>query len=381
MDLLNEAKEKAEKVLKHCEKPIGFFASGLPGGYEALWARDSMITSLGAALIGEQFKTTFRKSLECLSKYQSPHGQIPNAVGDYNLDRRSKITYNTVDSTLWYIIGHFAYAAAYKDNNLLKQYQKNIEDAFRWLEYQDPDEVGLIAQQPTTDWQDAFPHKYGYTISTHALYYQALKMRGENKKAAYLKKIINGEIKKYLSLYDQNLGYYLPWAWKNHSGNREQEKWFDSFGNILAILTGLADRKQAESIISYIKEKKINKPYPCKAIFPPLKKGDKEWHSYFSKCSARRPYYYLNAGIWPFLGGFYVAALVKAKKFKEAAAELKNLALANKEGKRNKNWGFHEWLYGLSGKPLSGSNPFQGWSAGTYLLAYESVKNKKVPFF
>ena len=30
------------------------------------------------------------------------------------------------------------------------------------------------------------------------------------------------------------------------------------------------------------------------------------------------PHYYHNGGIWPFIGGFYVAALVKAGRLKEA---------------------------------------------------------------
>lgn len=378
MKMFEEAYNKAIVVLEHCARSFGFNASGLKGGYEGLWARDSMITSLGASFIDTKFKDTFKKSLELLSQYQSDLGQIPNAVGDYNTDRKSKITFNTIDSTLWYIIGNFAYAKAYNDKTLLEKYQKNIDRAFLWLKYQDPNEDALLAQQPTMDWQDAFPHKYGRTINTHALYYTALNMFGQKKLAERVKKIINGDIEKYLSLYDEKLGYYLPWAWKNHDGEREQEEWFDALGNLLAIATGLATPKIAESILKYIEAQKINKPYPCKAIFPPIKTGDKEWHSYFSKCLAKDPYQYSNGGVWPFIGAFYVVALVKVKDYKKAEKELNNLAEANKLG-REREWEFNEWIDGKSGKPKGA--PEQGWSAGAYVYAFECFKKKEALFF
>ena len=104
--LTEEGKTKAITVLEHCAKPTGFYASGLPGGYEATWARDSMVSSLGASLCETRFHTPFQKSLELLSEHQSELGQIPNAVGSYNTDRKSYVTFNSIDSSLWYLIGH-----------------------------------------------------------------------------------------------------------------------------------------------------------------------------------------------------------------------------------------------------------------------------------
>lgn len=378
MEIIKEGYNKAINVLEHCSKSSGFSASGLLGGYEGLWARDSMIASLGASLINTKFKNVFKRSLELLSNCQSDLGQIPNAVGDYNTDRKSKITFNTIDSSLWYIIGHFVYSKSYKDNNLLVKYRENIDKAFLWLKYQDPNEDTLLAQQPTMDWQDAFPHKYGRVINTQALYYAALKMFSQNKLAEHIKRIVNGNREKYLSLYDEGLGYYLPWIWKNHDGDREQEEWFDTLGNFLAIITELATPKIALSIIDYVEKNKINKPYPCKAIYPPIKPGNKEWHSYFSKCLAKDPYNYSNAGIWPFIGAFYVVALIKVKDYRKAERELNNLAQANKLGKEGE-WEFNEWLSGKTGKAQG--VPFQAWSAGTFIYASECLKSKRVLFF
>ncbi|MDP2910706.1 MAG: glycoside hydrolase 100 family protein [bacterium] len=377
MKLIEQGYQQAINVCQHCAKPSGFFASGLPEGYQSLWARDSMITSLGACLIDKKFKTPFKKSLELLSKHQSQLGQIPNAVGDYNFDRKSKVTFNTIDSTLWYLIGHYAYSQSYKDKTLLKKYEKNIDQAFLWLSYQDPNEDKLLVQQPTMDWQDAFPHKYGRVINTQALYYAVLKMFNKNKLAQRIKKIVNGEIEKYLSLYNEKTGYYHPWIWKNHDRAREQGEWFDTAGNLLAIVTGLATPKISNKILNYIEKEKINKPYPCKAIFPPLKPGDKEWQLYFSEVISQ-PGQYLNGGVWPFIGGFYVVALVKTGKYSQAEKELKNLADCNNLGGK-REWEFNEWLDGKTGQPKGA--PYQGWSAGAYIFAFESLRRKKVLFF
>lgn len=403
MDITQQAYQKAIKVLEHCAKKQGFYASGLPGGYEAVWARDSMITSLGAVLAGKEFKTTIAKSVALLVKNQAEMGQIPNCVGSYNVDRRSDVTFNSVDSSLWFIIGNFIYAERFRDARLLKKYRENINAAFCWLSCQDPDNVGLIAQQPTNDWQDAFPHKYGYTIHIHALYYAALKMIGNKGKAEEVKEIINKQKRKYCSLYDEKLGYYYPWAWKNHDAIREHEEWFDTAGNLLAIVTGLATSKIAKKILSHIEDKNINRPFPCKCIWPPIEKGDKEWHNYFALCDARKPLNYLNAGIWPFVGGLYVVALVKMKQYKKAQAELELLAKANMQiiknpsspdyiiptGKRKRiphdelvkmrQKEFNEWLHGKTGKPMG--EPYQAWSAGMYIYAYECVEKKRVLFF
>ena len=391
MNLTDRAKDKAIEVLNHCARKTGFYASGLPGGYEATWARDSMITGLGVATLKpdiSNLKLIFKKSLELLAKNQSKHGQIPNAVGSYNTERRSDVTFNSIDSTLWWIIGLYAYSKTYKDKAILKKHAKHLKAALTWLEYQDPNEDSLLVQQPTMDWEDAFPHKYGRVINTEALYYAVLNLTNQKKKAAHLKKIVNGETQKYLALYDKKLGFYRPWIWKGHGPDqklKEQESWFDTTGNLLAIVTGLATPKIANSILNYIEKTRINRPYPCKAIWPPIRKGDSAYHKYFEDCEAREAYHYLNAGIWPFIGGFYVVALVKMKKFAKAKKELELLAKANLKskgstihGSRSTVHDFYEWLDGKTGKVEGGSSPYQAWSAGMYLYAHNSVKRKKL---
>ncbi|NTU98439.1 hypothetical protein HGA64_00300 [Candidatus Falkowbacteria bacterium] len=264
MNIIDQAHDKAIEVLKACVRPQGFYASGLKGGYEATWARDSMTCSLGAALVGTEFKEVFKNSLVTLSENQTEFGLIPNCVGSFNEERNSDVTFNSIDAPQWYIIGHYVYAKAYNDRSLLRKYEKNIKAALTWLKYQDPNNDKLIVQQPTADWMDAFPHKYGRVMHTQSLQYAVLNFSGEGSLAEYIRSIINGDIQAYLSLFDSKLGFYRPWVWKDHGGDKETEDWFDSAANLLAIITGVATPEIAKSILNYIDKEKVNRPYACK---------------------------------------------------------------------------------------------------------------------
>lgn len=373
-ELVREAYDKAVWILKKCETPNGFFAA-YPG-YDMVFGRDSMIMSLGASLVEDKsLKETIKKSMVTLASHQSGKGQIPNAVDKYVSSRKHHVDFMSIDSSLWFILGHYNYREKYRDGSVFRKQRKNIQKAFQWLDFQDAGEDGMPEQQPTTDWQDAFPHRYGHTINTQALYYRALKLAGKNKMAQRVKHMVN-ENEDY-KLWDENLGYYIPWRWKNHNKYKEKGEWFDSLGNFLAILFGLADERQSNKILSYIKKHKINEPYPIKVTYPAIDPGSKDWHDYFLDCEAGHPWHYSNAGIWTFVGGFYVLALIKMKKFREAEKELRKLAEANMLNDGN----FAEWLNGLTGevgRSEAGVESFQGWNAGMYIVAYESLKKKKV---
>ncbi len=362
---------EAKQVLLRCSTEHGFHAA-FPG-YMGVWARDSAITGAGASLYGKDFKNTFRESLITLGKNQSPKGQIPNAV---LFDRTPRqVDFQSIDSSLWYIISHYVYKKMYRDSSIIEKHKHSISKALTWLSYQDMGEDGLLEQNPTTDWQDAFPHRYGHTINTQALYYYVLNLVGDKKQAKKLKHKVNED--KGLGLWNGH--FYLPWRWKNHNKYHEKGEWFDSLGNLLAIVFGLANDVRANKILDYIKENKIDKPYPVKAIYPPIYKGSTDWHDYFEDCEARTPYHYLNGGIWTYIGGFYVLALLRMKRYSEAENIIERLAEANLRKPI-----FSEWLDGKTGKPgfsHSGSQEGnQAWNAGAYVLAYKAVKEKKFVF-
>lgn len=358
MDITEKAYHKAIDALHLCATSHGFYASH--PGYDAVWARDSMITSIGASLVDDaRIKKAFKQSLLLLAKHQSPAGEIPNAVDIFSR-RKPHVDFSSIDSSLWYIIGQFVYKERYDDGSVMKADQQSIEKALNWLRSQETGKNHMLGQLPTTDWQDAFPHRYGHTINSMALYYKVLSLT-QRSSAEILKQSANHEPDTRL----WNGSYYLAWRWKNHGSYKEQGGWFDSLGNILAILSGLADEPMARRILSHIHHHRVNKPYPMKAISPPIRRGTKDWQPYFDDCDAKTPYHYLNAGIWTYIGGFYVVALVKMR-MNEAKKQLAKLAEANMKSN------FSEWLDGKTGKPSRGKN--QAWNAGMYILAYHSVK-------
>jgi glycogen debranching enzyme len=77
---------------------------------------------------------------------------------------------------------------------------------------------------------------------------------------------------------------------------------------------------------------------------------------------------YHNGGIWPFIGGFWVAALAHAGEIEHARDQLVALARANALN----GWEFNEWLHGRSSKPRG--MPGQSWNAAAYLMAYAAVE-------
>jgi hypothetical protein len=77
----------------------------------------------------------------------------------------------------------------------------------------------------------------------------------------------------------------------------------------------------------------------------------------------------------PFVGGFYVAALVKAGRLDEAQQQLEKLAALNRLGVEEE-WEFNEWCHGRSGRPMG--YPHQAWSAGMYIFAYHCVRESLV---
>lgn len=358
------AYQKAIETIEKCSTPYGLYASGGKKGYFGVWARDSMITLIGASTDENPlFKDQFKKSLRTLGKYQSKLGEIPNAV--LHLERKKpQVDYKSIDSNLWFLIGHYVYRARYKDNSLFQSQKSKIKKALTWIKYRDFGSNTTLEQLPTTDWQDAFPNKYGVTINTQALYHKILLLTKSKKIAKKLRKQINKDKENKL----WNKEYYWAYRWKNHNKYKEIGSWFDSLGNILAIIYELPKKRDAKKILNYVERKNINKPFPLKCIDPPIKQKSKDWEDYYYDAKAT-PGHYLNGGIWPFIGGFYILALIKLKRFNQAKRELKNLAESNTK----KNY-FPEWIDPKTKKTYG---QYQAWSAGTYIWAYNSLKKKK----
>jgi glycogen debranching enzyme len=336
-----------------------------------------------------------RATLETLGRHQSPLGAIPNHVDPYAGAANFRAY---ADAGLWYVIG----------SSIIQHDYPRVRQVLRWYECQDVDGSGLISIQEASDWQDLF------CVRGKALYVNCLRVAALRRAAAMAEALgqaqdaavyrdraqataaaINrrlwyegdGDMVRHVAdsfstpnLTHDSLGrrrwlpqkrvlpeaeYYLPYV-----SFRDVGEWFDVLGNLLAILAGVADERQTTRILDLIEAHHLGSP-PIRAIYPPVLPGDSDWRNYYGPVNL--PHQYHNGGIWPFIGGFYVAALVKAGRRLEAASAFQELADVNR------NADFCEWLHGETLAPMGVRK--QAWSAGMCLYAMECLERDSVLFF
>jgi len=345
-----------------------------------------MIASLGARFVEDnQIREAIQASLSLLKDHRGPRGAIPNNVDCATL-RPNFRAYD--DGGLWWIVA----------STLFTPDLDVVREVLCWYEYQDVDQSGLLSMQEGSDWQDLFCTR-GKGLYLNCLYVLALRRAAElfkddeadrlRRRAALVADRINAifwyrgdrdtqrhiahsfstegtflrdsmgrtremPVKRYLT--DEQ--YYLPYL-----GFRSLGEWFDSFGNILAILAGVADQQQCDIILDFISRYSLD-IWPLRSLTPVVRPGDADWRDYYG--SLNSPHHYHNGGVWPFLGGFYVAALVKAGRAEAAELALGSLAQLNQCGQ------FNEWHDGETSAPMGAQD--QAWSAGMYLFAWECVR-------
>jgi len=394
---------KAIAVLKKNSTKFGFKASD--EYYNSVWARDGAIILLGAIITEDSdLIKTSRQTLKTLKSYQTPIGQIPNV---FLIDIK-KPKYYALDANTWWIIGVEKYFSKTHDQEFLTEFWPAVKKAIKWMRYQIKDISGLIDSPEASDWMDASIGRRGKVFYNNCLYWKAIdsvnklaKAVGEEdfdpapyrgggaKDLKELKKRIN------LLFWPQPAGKKLLHTWhdtffeesiyplREHYTHYFSFEYYedrcDVFSNILAIIFGIADKEKQNKILQYFFKKKISSPYPVKVLNPPILYPNPTWNPkvdlYREKQYQNLPFYYHNAGIWPFIGGFYILMLVKIGQKEKAKKELEKLALANKVGKKSE-WEFNEWLHGKSGKPMGAC--LQSWSAAGYIIAYQAVKQGKL---
>ena len=376
---IEEAKKAAIEVLIH--NSHGSY-HGLPRtagwGYPEPYTRDLMFSVFGIAVSGNQkLLESIRKVLETLAKNQTEHGHIPSLVHDKE-DRGSS------DSTPLFLLGAGIFRKVSGEKDFL---HTAVKKALNWMEYQSPSDRYMVAQQPTSDWRDE-QWVTGYGLFVNTLVYSYLRLLGKNERADKVHSemsrftITGGTIHRHVheGLVVKHKPYYALWSYKIHSSER-----FDLLGNSLAILSGIACPSRVEDMISWIEEEcdSMKKKGDLAVSLPPnffpyIKPEDPDWHPRYAIYN--RPGEYHNGGIWPFVCGLYVAALVAAKKYALASEKLVVLTHIIKTSNTVKvNFGFNEWIKAQDGKPMG--QDWQTWSAALYLYAVKCVEVKGTPFF
>jgi len=376
---IEKAKAAAIEVLLHnAHGPFHGLPRTAGWGYPEPYTRDLMFSILGIAVSGNQkLMESIRKVLRTLAENQTRHGHITSLVHDKD-DRGAS------DTTPLFLLGVGIFRKVTGETDFLHE---AVEKALIWMEYQSPSDRYLVAQQPTSDWRDE-QWMTGYGLFVNALVYAYLRILGQHDRADK----VRHEMGRFTIASDANhhhvheglvvkyKPYFAFWSYKIHSSER-----FDLLGNSLAILSGLASPSRADDMVTWIEEEcaemrergELALDLPPN-FFPYIKKHDPDWLPRYSQFN--NPGEYHNGGIWPFICGFYIAALVAAKRYKLAEEKLVALTLCIESSSTGTvAFGFNEWIKAQDGKPMG--QDWQTWSAALYLYAAKCVEEKCTPFF
>jgi hypothetical protein len=378
-EFIARAKSAALEVLLH--NAHGPFA-GLPRtagwGYSEPYTRDLMISSLGILASGNpELLRVLKKVLTTAARNQSPLGHIPSLVHDPE-DRGAS------DTTPLFLMAVAPFRRVTDDGKFL---QAAVSKALLWMDYQSPSNRAMVAQLPTSDWRDE-QWVLGYGLYVNTVVYIYLRLLNRRARARQLRQsmehfaITGGVMHRHVheGLLLRHKPYYALWSYKVDQNER-----FDLLGNSLAILSGIASATRARALLSWIEKESAALREkgdlaidltPC--LLPYMTPDSPDWRPRYAHYN--QPGTYHNGGIWPFICGFHVAALVAAGRYR--LAEKKLVALTDevkKSRNRNLEFGFNEWLRAQDGTPQG--EDWQTWSAAMYLYAAECVENRSTLFF
>ena len=377
--LIENAKATALKVLEHnAHGPYHGLPRTAGWGYPEPYTRDLMICLPGVLVSGnKKLIAVYKKVLETLAKNQSIRGHIPSLVHDSE-------ELGASDCTPLFLMGVGIYRKFTGEADFLKE---PVDKSLTWMRYQSPSDRVIVAQLPTTDWRDE-QWVLGYGLFVNTIVYSYLRFLGFNQDADTVKDemehfTITGERQHrhvHEGLLVRKKPYYALWAFKVYKSER-----FDLLGNSLAILTGIAPLSRARAMISWIekecaslREKGLLGVDLPPNFFPYIQPHDPDWRPRYE--TYNQPGEYHNGGIWPFICGFYVAALVAAGKRHLARKKLVELAKLNQPYRVEKvDFGFNEWLHAKDGQPMG--QDWQSWSAAMFLYAAACVQENRTPFF
>ncbi len=350
-------------------------------GYPEPYTRDIMISALGILTTGNQkLIKNLRRVLKTLADNQSRLGHIPSLVHDPE-DRGAS------DTTPLFLMIVGIWRKVTGENDFL---QEAVKKAMRWIEYQSPSDRVMVAQLPTSDWRDE-QWIVGYGLYVNNIVYTYLRLFNQDERASKLREMmgrftVKGERQNrhvHEGLVLRYKPYYALWSYKVYKSER-----FDLLGNSLAILTGIASPTRAKELITWIETE-------CRALrknedlavdlppnfFPYIRPDDPDWVPRYKKYN--QPGEYHNGGVWPFICGFYIAALVAAGR--QQLAERKLIALAElvrpaRQVRQERiEFGFNEWCRAQDGTPQG--EDWQSWSAAMFIYAATCVEQKQTPFF
>ncbi len=379
--LVERCRAESIRLLARNLSPAGILAATPSAradgrGYSAIFGRDAAVCALGMAVSGEPaLERAAPTGLATLAAHQASNGQIPKFV-DVKRAEADFWYLGCIDATAWWLVAVGLLDVLHPAGRLRERWAPAVERAIRWLECQEHQRFFLLQQNEASDWADIMPRS-GFVLYTNALWYlvkrlYALPQSAETRRNAnQLFHPFSAALAEYRRA--RLLAHYA----RSRARNRDLYLSFVNFatvgeegdvlGNVLAVVCGLADDAAAHRTLQALLRAGVHEPYPVRSVCDPIEPGSPLWRPYMSRHRQNFAWQYHNGGVWPFVGGFWVAALARAGLGALARGELLKLARANEL----RDWQFNEWLDGRTLAP-SGM-PGQSWNAAAFLLACEAL--------
>lgn len=376
--LVAHCREAALALLKDNLGDDGILAA-TPGkrarskSYDAVFARDAGVCALAMARSGDPLLVEGAcRSMRTLARHQADNGQIPKFVQPHG---GADFWYvGCIDATLWWLIAVHELARLDPHAALASELRDHVGRALRWLTCQEHPWLKLVAQNEASDWADIMPRS-GFVLYSNALWYyvkRLYRLPGIEETRRHFNELFfpfSGEFAEYRRLrvlnhfvrqrvHERDL--YLSFV--NFSFWGEDG---DVFGNLLAILLGLAGDSRARGIMHKLVTEQVERPMPVRVTLVPIEPYSPLWRTYMGRHRQNMVYQYHNGGCWPMVGGFLVMALAALGETRHARQVLVQLAKAN-------GTEFVEWFHGLTGEPMGMSG--QSWNAAAFLLAQASLE-------
>ena len=384
--LLDECHARAIGLLKRNLTPGGILAA-TPGaraekrGYTAIFGRDAAVCAIGMALSGDSLlERAARAGIRTLAKHQAPNGQMPKFV-DLHRQEADFWYLGCIDSTLWWLIALAFLDRSGRAGGLRRRYATQSKLAVQWLLAQEHQRFYLLQQNEASDWADIMPRS-GFVLYTNALWY-FVKRLYRIAHAQETRDNFNGLfhpfsagiadyrrarlLNDYVLRRARDRDLYLSFV--NFSFFGEEG---DVFGNVLAVLLGLAHGRATERTLDALTAAHVGDPYPVRAVTRPIKESSSLWRPYMARHRQNHVWQYHNGGIWPMVGGFWITALAEAGRQDQARSELIKLARAC----ALRGWGFTEWLHGKTLAPRGMTG--QSWNAAAFLMAERAVAGQRI---
>jgi glycogen debranching enzyme len=404
--LVETCRSKSIELLERNLTDAGILAA-TPGrqaqqrGYTAIFGRDAAVCALGMAVSGHKYlEREAATGLSTLAEHQAPNGQIPKFVDLHrppgSPDRGGKSGQSApksrggrrkgtacpaeadfwylgcIDSTLWWLIGLAVLDRLGRPRGLLRRHARAIRLAIQWLSAQEHQRFFLLQQNEASDWADIMPRS-GFVLYTNALWYFTKRLFGIGRAADTLANF-NGLfhpfsaklaeyrrarlLNEYVLKKGRDRDLYLSFVNFSFWGSEG-----DVFGNVLAVLLGLTDTRATERTLNALTSAGVDDPYPVRVVTHPIRHRSSLWRPYMARHRQNQVWQYHNGGIWPMVGGFWIAALAGAGRRRQAREDLLRMARACAV----RDWAFTEWLHGRTLAPRG--MPGQSWNAAAFLMA------------